>query len=71
MKKKRIRDKRKKLVCFVCEKKILNNQKIFYFPIDRPVYVNIPIHRKCNDFDKIIEILKNDEKAWEIFEKYL
>ncbi|KKM84689.1 hypothetical protein LCGC14_1296620 [marine sediment metagenome] len=71
MAKKRIRDKRKTLVCFVCEKKILSTQKIFYFPIDWPVYLNIPIHRECNDFDKIIKILKNDEKAWEIFEKHL
>ncbi len=71
MAKKRIRDRRKKLVCFECKKKILHDQRVFYFPIDRPVYVNAPIHVECRDFEKNCETIRNDEEAWKIIESYL
>ncbi len=70
MQKKRIRDKRRKRICFVCEVVILPHDKKFHIPLDRPIYANLPIHRTCNDPRKIEEIFNNDEKARKVIENY-
>ena len=57
MAKKRIRDKRKTLVCFVCEKKILPKHKVFYVPLEYP-YGNFPIHRNCKDAKELYKKLE-------------
>ncbi len=70
MAKKPIRDKRKKLECFVCEKPITKYDKIFNYPIDGLFYANIPIHRECHDSNKVDQFFKDYEKGREIIEKY-
>lgn len=48
-------------VCPICSKEIKDNDSKFMFALEKPVYLNIWVHKDCIDYEKLLKLIKNDK----------
>ena len=39
-------------ICFFCEQPVYKSQEIFNFALDRPIRIDLPVHRSCYKYHR-------------------